>query len=99
MPNTGCMYFLPTCEKYIVGLASWSVAVMLSHEFLSITAGAQALSRAPFGQGTGPIHLDDLVCNSREARLVNCPHNGIGSHNCGHSEDAGLRCRGIYCTD
>ena len=55
--------------------------------------GATALSRAPFGQGTGPIYLDNLFCNSRETRLVDCTHNGIANHNCAHSEDAGLRCQ------
>ena len=23
---------------------------------------------------------------------MDCPANAIGSHNCGHSEDAGVRC-------
>ena len=45
-----------------------------------------------FGLGSGPIYLDNLICNSTERRLVDCRHNGIGTHNCGHSEDAGLRC-------
>ena len=62
----------------------------------SIIIGAQVLHRAPFGQGTGPIHLDNLFCNSTESRLINCQHNGISVHNCAHSEDAGLRCQGMY---
>ena len=72
----------------------------LSLQLLSLFAiivGAQVLHRASFGQGTGPIHLDNLICNSSESRLVNCRHNGISVHNCGHSEDAGLRCQGMYC--
>ena len=58
--------------------------------------GAQVLYRAYFGQGTGSIHLDDLFCNSSESRLIDCRHNGISVHNCAHSEDAGLRCQGMY---
>ena len=46
-----------------------------------------------FGLGTGPIYLDDLICNGTETRLVDCRNRGIGTHDCGHSEDAGLRCR------
>lgn len=57
------------------------------------STGAQALSRAPFGQGTGPILLDDLICNGGETRLTDCFHNGVGVHNCAHYKDAGLRCR------
>ena len=47
---------------------------------------------ASFGRGTGPIFLDDLSCSGLEASLFDCPHRGIGSHNCGHGEDAGVTC-------
>lgn len=56
-------------------------------------AGATPFNRAHFGRGTGRILLDNLLCNSRETRLIDCPHNGIGVHNCVHSEDAGIRCQ------
>ena len=46
--------------------------------------------------GTGAILLDNLGCVGTETRLVNCPHNGAGIHNCVHAEDAGLRCAGMY---
>ena len=55
---------------------------------------ATALSFATFGQGTGPILLDDLGCAGTEARLVDCSHSGLSIHNCAHSEDAGARCTG-----
>jgi len=47
-----------------------------------------------FGQGTGPIFYDDLGCTGEENRLVECSHSGVGQHNCGHFEDASVRCTG-----
>ena len=56
------------------------------------TLGATALSFAAYGAGTGSIWLDNVRCTGTEARLIDCPANTIGSHNCIHSEDASVRC-------
>jgi len=62
-------------------------------------AGATARTNAFFGQGTGSILLDDVQCLGTEAKLVDCPSNGIGIHNCAHSEDAGVTCLSEYELD
>ena len=36
--------------------------------------------------------LDNVMCNANEMALLQCSHNGLLRHNCGHSEDAGVRC-------
>ena len=59
-----------------------------------IPLGAVAFSFAAFGQGSGAILLDNVACTGTETTLFSCPSNGIGNHNCGHYEDAGVRCQG-----
>ena len=40
--------------------------------------------------GSGPIHLDDVVCTGTEQRLIDCPY--VGNHDCVHGEDVGVAC-------
>ena len=47
---------------------------------------------AVFGEGSGPIFLDDMRCTGLEYRLFDCPHRGLEVSNCTHSSDAGVRC-------
>ena len=54
--------------------------------------GSTALRNAFFGQGTGPIVLNNFVqCTGSETRLVDCPL-GRRISSCRHSYDVGVRC-------
>ena len=57
--------------------------------------GGRAIGGARYGQGTGPIILDDVACRGREATLLDCSSRRLGSHNCGHHEDASVECQSM----
>ena len=75
---------------------SFCIAYRLIIFYLAV--GATAYASARFGQGVGPIVMDDVLCTTMERRLIDCPF--ILNHNCDHHEDAGVRCfsstNGIY---
>ena len=56
-----------------------------------ISSVVTAYDEATFGEGTGPIHLNDVQCFGFEAVLVLCQNEDL--YSCEHSEDAGVRCQ------
>ncbi len=54
--------------------------------------GAVALTTG-FANGAGQIWLDQVNCRGTETRLIGCPANPLGQHDCSHLEDAGVRCQ------
>ena len=55
-----------------------------------------------FINGAGQIWLDNVQCSGTENRLIDCRASPLGTHNCIHNEDAGVRCQptvGSYAID
>ncbi|XP_052561060.1 deleted in malignant brain tumors 1 protein-like isoform X4 [Tympanuchus pallidicinctus] len=55
--------------------------------------------RAYFGQGQGPMWLDDVNCTGTEAALSECKFKGWGIHNCYHHEVVSVVCSGSGISD
>ena len=56
--------------------------------------GGSVRMSAYFGQGAGPIMLDDVSCNGKETTILACSHKKYGKNNCRHYEDVGVVCYG-----
>nr|XP_051676015.1 neurotrypsin isoform X2 [Oryctolagus cuniculus] len=59
---------------------------------LGLSGIAKAWNQAYFGEGSGPIMLDEVRCTGNELSIEQCPKSSWGEHNCGHKEDAGVSC-------
>ncbi|NXO75369.1 NETR protein, partial [Sitta europaea] len=59
---------------------------------LGFSGTAKARAMAYFGEGHGPIHLDNVECSGMEHNLEQCATPDTRIHSCWHSEDAGVIC-------
>ncbi|XP_072172288.1 scavenger receptor cysteine-rich domain-containing protein DMBT1-like [Diadema setosum] len=59
---------------------------------LGFESASEEMCCAAFGEGSGPILLDNVECSGSENSLAECRHNGFGENNCLHGEDAAVRC-------
>jgi len=56
----------------------------------------EATHGASFGQGMGKVWLDDMQCNGTEKDVRDCKSSGFDVGDCGHVEDAGVKCHYPY---
>ena len=60
---------------------------------INFLIGAVYFLNAFFGQGTGQIVLDNVLCYGTEPRIYDCANsNGVIHSSCGHDDDASVRC-------
>ncbi|XP_017071832.1 uncharacterized protein LOC108108319 isoform X1 [Drosophila eugracilis] len=54
--------------------------------------GPAKIEKNIFGNGNGPIWLDQVMCFGNETAIDQCNHWNWGEHNCNHTEDVALHC-------
>ena len=60
---------------------------------LGFGSSGTAVGSAGFGQGSGSIWLNHVMCSGSESTLASCGHPGVGlTISCYHFEDAGVKC-------
>ena len=58
---------------------------------LILCADIIAYGGARYGEGSGPVYIDNVGCLGNESRLTECTYSSGST--CPHSQDAGVQCR------
>ena len=95
MLHVGEVTYIPV---KLYGVSSLQSATTNFIVFSFSLSGTLAFRGARFGQGVGPIFLDQLACRGDEQRVLDC-NSFLGVHMCDHTQDAGIRCIGTFISE
>ena len=72
--------------------STWRGLMHFSASLYTSFSDGEPLCCGHYGEGTGPIWLDEVECSNFNSDILMCSHNELGDNNCGHREDAGVIC-------
>ena len=59
---------------------------------MHVSTGAVPYLNAHFGEGTGPILMNHVLCSGLESKLLDCTYDNDTTADY-HAEDAGVHCQ------
>ena len=68
------------------------VSVLITSILFFLLVDANVTGSTEFGPGVGSVLVDSVVCSGNEVRLLDCSIGSMGTTNCTHANDAGVRC-------
>ena len=84
-----------TVDSSTIGLNVWqSLLMSLAHIYnnsIFLSTIAIAVFYA-FGQGTGPVFLNNIICTGTESSVLDCNYTWPDVHQCSHLADGGVVC-------
>lgn len=81
------------CNMSYICLKDSSFTTVLSNSFIFIRA-VQVFTGAIYGEGSGPIFMDQLFCRSYDVELESCRYLYLNS--CTHEMDVSVVCNGLF---
>ncbi|CAG2236301.1 Scavenger receptor cysteine-rich domain superfamily protein,Neurotrypsin,Lysyl oxidase homolog 2B,Soluble scavenger receptor cysteine-rich domain-containing protein SSC5D,Deleted in malignant brain tumors 1 protein [Mytilus edulis] len=78
------------CDKQF-GLADAEVVCRMA----GYSRALQAFVGGSYGEGTGPVFLQNVGCKGNEKHLDSCYSNGLFVTSCSHSQDVGVACLSV----
>ena len=77
---------MTTTPNFKICQVIWRLLSVIYFRYKGTVIGNQ------FGPGNGTIWLDNVHCVGNEMSIIDCHHNGWGTHNCEHDQDVSVTC-------
>ena len=95
--STTCSILL--LKKLLTKYSMYRPSISIQYDVLSLPLPLFSTAPQSFSVNettARPILLNNITCAGTETRLTDCPRSGVGTHNCSHTHNVVVSCRGAY---